>query len=128
MSSETEFALHTAIQALISISAIHVQAMPGCVPVNTPASLRARSYWAPIVIMESIMFGLACVKVVEHSFLKRTGDPPPAMVVLLRDSIVYYAGSLSVVLTNLLLSTFGDVSSRLPLRHRFTHACAGGFG
>ena len=128
MSREAEFALNKATQALTYISAIHVQAMPGCVPVNTPAGLRARCYWAPIVIMVSIMFGLACVKVVERGFLKRTGDPPPAMVVLLRDSIVYYAGSLSVVLTNLLLSTFGDVSFQLPLHRRFTHACTGGFG
>ena len=55
--------------------------------------------WVPQLGFESIVFGLAIVKTVQ---VARNGPhTPKVLVVLLRDSVVYFGGILAILIANL---------------------------
>ena len=81
----------------------------GCAAADT-AKFKTRAYWVPVVVFESTVFVLAFAKAVAAVLQRRTsGDPPRLLIILLRDSIVYFGGLLAVVLANLLVWSFGGV-------------------
>ena len=72
-------------------------------------ALKARAYWAPKLVFETVMFVLACVKAVELNLLRHQVNSPRILVILLRDSMVHFGGMLAVVLANFFLWTFAEV-------------------
>lgn len=64
--------------------------------------------WVPYLVYESFIFGLAIYK----SVLLAQDQPetPWLIYVLLRDSIVFFGGTFSIVLVNCLINAIGRVS------------------
>ena len=83
--------------------------MTGCVAANNDR-LKLRAYWLPTLVFESAIFFLACAKVAEVGLWKRTSDTPQVLVVLLRDSVLYFGGILALGIVNFLMWTFAGVS------------------
>jgi len=70
---------------------------PGCAPTNIPEWCWA--YWIPTVVFESTLFLLALYKTVQEANGSMT-RPSRLMVVLLRDSVMYFGGVMIWSLAN----------------------------
>lgn len=70
--------------------------LTGCVPIVTQRY--AWAYWLPVLVFESIMLSLSVVKSVRQA--QEDTRTPYVMVVLLRDSVVYYGGIIGPILIN----------------------------
>lgn len=71
----------------------------GCIPTNVKPY--AWTYWIPVLVFESILFLLALVKSIRRG--RENAETPYLLIVLLRDSIIYYGGTLGIILTNFLV-------------------------
>lgn len=62
-------------------------------------------YWLPMLGFESLLFGMAVVKsvkVYKDSKQTHTGKAPNLLVILIRDSVMYFGGVFAVLLTNII--------------------------
>jgi len=73
-----------------------LQQVTGCVPFFVEPY--AWTYWIPVLVIESILFSLSLMKLVQQWRIDATS--PYLMQVLLRDSVLYFGGALSAILTN----------------------------
>ncbi|PCH37113.1 hypothetical protein WOLCODRAFT_146538 [Wolfiporia cocos MD-104 SS10] len=74
----------------------HRKLFTGCIPGHVVPW--AWSYWIPILSFESLLFVLALVKVIQQLCTKT--HTPRLMVLLLRDSLLYFTGVLCAILCN----------------------------
>ena len=84
--------------------------LPGYSTGCTLQLLDAGRLWTafvPLLIFESILLALAVVKVVDTA--RRGSGTPRILGILLRDSIIYFGGIFSIVLTNLVIYWTGRV-------------------
>lgn len=65
-------------------------------------------YWLPMTAFESCLFLLAAAKAA-HLLCFGEGSAPSLLIVLLRDSVMYFGGVLAVILTNLIVWMVGRV-------------------
>ena len=71
----------------------------GCL-LNNPSD-HSWAYYVPMLIFESILFLLAIAKACQTA--RQEWHTPKILVVLLRDSVVYFGGVLAIILTNLVI-------------------------
>ncbi|KAJ3518841.1 hypothetical protein NM688_g9384 [Phlebia brevispora] len=79
----------------------------GCIPTHIAPWVWI--YWLPMSIFESCLFLLAVAKAAQLTYTGE-GRAPSLLVVLLRDSIIFYGGVLSVILTNFIVWKVGRPS------------------
>ena len=80
---------------------------PGCIP-NEPIK-HLWAYWIPRVVFEMMLVILVFLKVLDAA--RDSTYAPRVLIVLLRDSVVYFGGMLAVVLINLAIWASARVSS-----------------
>ena len=81
----------------------------GCLP--DYGNARAWLYWVPAVIFETVLVVLALAKLKDISRFENA--PSPILEVLIRDSLVYFAGVLAIILSNLFAFALARVSACL---------------
>lgn len=79
----------------------------GCVPGHWV--LRPWVYWIPATVLENILFLLVAVKSVRCAVGMEQYNPDLLMV-LLRDSVVYFGGLCTILTANIIIWTVGRVS------------------
>ena len=72
---------------------------PGCVPVDFSPHMWA--YWVPLLSFQTVLFVLAMAQVLIEA--RREWNTPKLLVVMLRDSLVYFGGMLAIILANVMI-------------------------
>ena len=80
--------------------------LPGSIPVTGCVSVTgikpyAWAYWVPTMIWETLLLVLSLYKSVQQT--RREEGTPHLMVVILRDSILYFGGALATILANFII-------------------------
>ena len=83
----------------------------GCFGINTLSY--AYAYWIPVAIFETVLFLLALCKIVEYA--RRKEEAPNLMVILFRDSLLFFVAILMVSVLNCVMWKFGSVGFRTSL-------------
>ena len=76
------------------------------------------AYWIPMTIFETILFVLAIVKC--FKLARDHSHAPKALIVLLRDSILYLGGVLALLLCNLVIWAAARVRSAALTSNQWT--------
>lgn len=72
-------------------------------------------YWLPMLLFELTLFSLAVAKSVEvYRDRRSAGEAPNLLVLLIRDSVLYFAGVMVVLFTNLIMWAAAPVSLTRP--------------
>lgn len=81
----------------------------GCLPQETVHY--GWAYWLPNLILEFTLFSLALFKSVQVYRNRRyRGETPNILLVLIRDSVFYFGGVMTVIITNLVTWASARVS------------------
>lgn len=82
----------------------------GCVPMNVVNY--TWTYFLPMLLFELTLFSLAVVKSIDVYRIRRdAGQTPNILAILIRDSAFYFASSIVIIMTNLLIWAIGRVRS-----------------
>ena len=73
------------------------------------APSHAWAFWVPPIVFESVLLVLAIVKAAQVAH--QEAPTSKILGVLIRDSVVYFGGTLSIILVNLVIYTVARVSS-----------------
>lgn len=102
----------------------------GCITSNTTSYQWA--YWLPALIFELILFSLAVLKSVQvYRARKNAGETPSILVILIRDSVLYFAGIAGVIFTNLItwaVAPVGNVALPFYMLRSLTRVTLGYLG
>ncbi len=85
--------------------------LPGCIPDHVVSW--AWAYWLPMLVFESGLFLLAIFRLLQLGFYKCDKRTSNLLVVLLRDSVMYFGGVLAVILANFVAWKASRVSGRV---------------
>ena len=83
----------------------------GCIPHNPAAYLWA--YWIPMAVLEITL----CILAVGKTIVMCRNSPrrPPILSVLLRDSVLYFGGVLTIIIANLVIWASARVCPICPI-------------
>ena len=99
MKREESFLCSFVASLIAALTAIPlIPPFTGCIPNNPSRHMWA--YWIPMTIFETILLALAVAKCFQ---LARGLHAPKALVVLLRDSVLYLGGVLAILICNLVI-------------------------
>lgn len=91
---------------------------PGCIPELT--DMLVWVYWFPTSVFQCVLLVLAIAKIVKAA--RQEWQTPKLLIILVRDSLVYFGGALAIILVNACMwSTARVSSSKLALVKMLTY-------
>ncbi|KZT37677.1 hypothetical protein SISSUDRAFT_826443 [Sistotremastrum suecicum HHB10207 ss-3] len=106
-----------------SVTIVDAQGLPGCYAASVPKIIAG--YWITPVIIEFVMFIMTIIKT--FRWISWGGGAPPTLILLARDSAIYFAVILVLLLANLFVFEFGPpFLSSLMITPSNTAGCIAG--